>query len=43
MIKSNQLEDSDIRADTNVIGVVMIIRADVVHKINPRAHVKHSK
>ena len=23
MIKSNQLEDSDIRADTNVIGVVI--------------------
>ena len=40
MIKSNQLQDSDIRADTYVIGV---IRADVEYKINPRAYAKHSK
>ena len=39
MIKSNQLEDSDIRVDTYVIGVVI----EHPHNINPRAHIKHSK
>ena len=43
MIISNQLEDSDIRADTDLIGVHQNISADAEHKINPRVHVKHSR
>ena len=43
MIKSNQLEDSDIRTDTYVVGVVIEYPRRYRAQDQPKSSFKHSK